>query len=82
MKLLERTENKITKDKHGENVPHLEITKLVLVYRNIVNNDYQQSSRVLHIFVPNKPFGNLLEIVPTNFLFLKKFNTEFQIIEA
>ena len=39
-------------------------------------------SRVLHIFVPNKPFGNLLEIVPTNFLFLKKFNTEFQIIEA
>ena len=41
MKLLERTENKITKDKHGENVPHLEIAKLVLVYRNIVNNDYQ-----------------------------------------
>ena len=82
MKLLERTENKITKDKHGENVPHLEITKLVLVYRNIVHNDYQQGSRVLHIFVPNKPFGNLLEIVPTNFLFLKKFNTEFQIIEA
>ena len=82
MKLLERTENKITKDKHGENVPHLEITKLVLVYRNIVNNDYQQGLRVLHIFVPNKPFGNLLEIVPTNFLFLKKFNTEFQIMEA
>ena len=46
MKLLERTENKITKDKNGENVPHLEITEVVLVHCNIVNNDYQQSLRV------------------------------------
>ena len=47
MKLLGSTKNKITKDKNGENVPHLEITEVVLVHCNIVNNDYQQDSRVL-----------------------------------
>ena len=54
MKLLGNTENKITKNKNGENVPHLEITKVVLVQYNIVSNDYQQDSRVLDTFVPNK----------------------------
>ena len=54
MKLLGSSENKITKDKNGENVPHLEITEVVLVYCNIVNNDYQQNSRALYTFVPNK----------------------------
>ena len=78
MKLLGSTENKITKDKNGENVPHLEITEVVLVHCNIVNNDYQQDSRVLYTFVPNKPFGGLLEISPTNFIPLKTFNSEFQ----
>ena len=77
MKLLGSTENEITKDKNGENVPHLEITELVLVHCNIVNNDYQQGSRVLYTFVPNKPFGNLLEIAPTNFIPLITFNSEF-----
>ena len=48
MKLLGSTENKITKDKSGENVPPLKITEVVLVYCNIVNNDYQQDSRVLY----------------------------------
>ena len=62
MKLLGSTENKITKDKNGENVPKLEITEIELVHCNIVNNDYQQDSRVLYSFVPNKPFGSLLEI--------------------
>ena len=77
MKLLGSTENKITKDKNGENVPHLEITEVVLVHCNIVNNDYQQDSRVLYTFVPNKPFGSLLEISPTNHIFLKTFNSEY-----
>ena len=63
------TENKITKDKNGENVPHLEITKVVLVHCNIAKNDYQQDSRVLYTFVPNKPLGSLLEISPTNHIF-------------
>ena len=82
MKLLGSTENKITKDKNGKNIPHLQITELVLVHCNIVNNDYQQDSRVLYTFVPNKPFGSLLEIFLTNHIFLKTFNSEFQDIEA
>ena len=77
MKLLGSTKNKITKDKNGENVPHLEITEVVLVHCNIVNNDYQQDSRVLYTFVPNKPFGSLLEISPTNHILLETFNAEY-----
>ena len=75
MKLLGSTENKITKDKDGESVPHLQITEVVLVHCNIANNDYQQYTRVLYIFVPNKPFGSLLEISPKNHIFLKTFNS-------
>ena len=82
MKLLESTENKITKDKNGENVPHLEITEVILVHCNIVNNDYQQDSRVLYTFVPNKLFGSLLEISPTNHIFLKTFNSEYDEIKV
>ena len=69
MKLLGSTESKITKDKNGENVPHLEIVELVLVHCNLVNNDYQQDSRILFTFVPNKTFGSLFEISPTNQVF-------------
>ena len=82
MKLLGSTKSKITKNQNGENVPHLEITEVVLAHYNIVNNDYQQDSRVLHTFVPNKQFGSLLEIFPTNHIFLKTFNSEFQDIEV
>ena len=82
MKLLGSTKNKITKDKNGENVLHLEITKVTLVHCNIVNNDYQQASRVLYAFVPNKPFGSLLEISPTNYIFLKTFNSEYDEIKV
>ena len=60
MKLLGSTKNKITKDKNGENVPHLEITEVVLAPCNIVNNDYQQDARVLYTFLPNKRFGSVL----------------------
>ena len=54
MKLLESTENKITKDKNSKNVPFLEIMEVVLVHCNIVKNDYQNDWRVLYPFVPNK----------------------------
>ena len=77
MKLLGSTESKITEDKNGENMPHLEITEVVLVHCNIVNNDYQQDSRLLCTVVPNKPFGSLLQISPTNHIFLKTFNSEY-----
>ena len=77
MKLLGSTENKIIKDKNGENFPHLEITEVVLVHCNIADNDYQQNSSVLYISVPNKPFGSLLEISPANHILLKTFNSEY-----
>ena len=79
---MENIENKITKDKNGENVPHLETTEVALVYCNIVNNDYQQDSKVLYTIVPNKPFGSLLEIFPKNHIFLKPFDSEFPYIEV
>ena len=82
MKLLGSTESKITANKNGEKVPHLEITELVLVHSNPVNNDYQQDSRMLYTFAPNKPYGSLLEISPRNHIFLKTFNSEFQEIKV
>ena len=82
MKLLESTKNKIIKDKNGENVPHLEITDVLLIHCDIVNNDYQQDSRVLYTFVPNKPSGSLLEISPTNHISLKTFNSEYDEIKV
>ena len=69
MKLLGSAKSKITKDKNGENVPHLEVAELVLVHCKLVNSDYQQDSRILYTFVPNKTFGSLLEISPTNHVF-------------
>ena len=77
MKLAGSTESKITKDKNGENVPYLEITEVAFAHCNIVNNDYQQGSTVLYTFVPNKQFDSLLEISPTNQIFLKTFNSEY-----
>ena len=82
MELLGSSENKITKDKNGKNVSHLEITEVILVHCDIVNNNYQQDSRVLYTFVPNKPFVSLLDISPTNHIFLKTFNSEYDEIKV
>ena len=82
MKLLGITKNRITEDKNGEKVPHLEIVEVVLVYCDIVNNDYQQDSGVLYTFVPNKSFGSLLEISSTNHIFLKTVNSEYSEIKV
>ena len=81
MKLLGSTKNKLTKDKNGKNVPHLEITEVVLVPCNIVNNDHQHDSRALYTFVANKSLGSLLEISPTNHVFLKTFSSEYDEIK-
>ena len=67
---------------NGENVPHLEITEVLLVHCNIVNNDYQRDLRVMHTFVPNKSFGQLLNILPRNFICLRTFKSEFSYIEV
>ena len=53
----------ITKDKNGENVPHLEIIEVPFLHCTIVNNNYQQDLRVLYTFFPNKLFGQLLDII-------------------
>ena len=83
MKLLGRSKSKITKDENGEDVPRgLEVVEVVLVHCNLVNNDYQQESRILYSFVPNKTFGSLLEISPKNHVFLKTFNSEFREIKV
>ena len=82
MKLLGTTENKKTKDKNGEKVPHLEIKEVILFYCNIVNKDYQEDSRTLYIFLPSQAFGSLSEISQTNFIPLKIFNSEFQATEV
>ena len=79
MKLLGSTKNKMAKD---ENVPHLEIAEVVLLHCNIVNIDYQQDSRVLYTFVPNKSFGQLLDISRKTFIFLKNFYLEFSFIKV
>ena len=82
MKLLGSTESKITGEKNGENVPHLEVVELVLIHCNIVDNSHQQNSRILYTFIPNKPLGSLLEISPPNHIFLKTFNSEFDEIKV
>ena len=74
MKLLKLEAKKLCGN--GENMSHLEITKIVLVHCNIFSNDHQQDSRLLHTFVPNKSFDQLLHISPKNVITLKSFNSE------
>ena len=81
-KLLGSIKNKITQGENGENVLDLEITEVILVYCNIVNNSYQQDSRVLYTFISNKLFDQLLDISNKNLIFLKTFNSEFSYIEV
>ena len=76
MKLLGSSKSKITKDKNRKNISYLESTEVVLIHCNVVNNSYQQNSRVLYTFVPNKSFGQLLDISPENFIFLKTFDSQ------
>ena len=82
MKLQRSTKSKITKDENKENIPHLEITEVVLIHCNIINNSYQQDSGVLYTFVPNKSFGQILDISPKNLIFLKTFHSKFSYIEV
>ena len=63
-------------------MPYLEITEIVLIYCNVANNSYQQNSGVLYTFVPNKPFGQLLDISPENFVFKKSFESDFLYVKV
>ena len=64
MKVLENSNIKITKNNYSQNVSLLDITKVVIVHCNIVNNDFQHDLIVLYSFVPNKSFGQLLDMSP------------------
>ena len=81
MQLLENSSNTIDSDKDGELVPKLEVVEVVLVHRNLVNNSYQQASKVLFTFVPNKRFGQIITITPHSPTMLKTTNAEFSFIE-
>ena len=81
MKLLRITKDIIDADKNSENVPKLENVEVVLVHCNLVNNAYQQHSRVLFTFVPTKQYGQLISISPHSLVFLKTMNTDFSEIE-
>ena len=82
MKLLESTENIVDKDKYSENVPKLESVEVVLVHCNLAKNDYQHASEVLFSFVPNKQFGQLLNISPHVFTMMNTVNTEFSSVDV
>ena len=82
MKLLGGTKDTIDEDKNSEDVPRLENVEVVLVHCNLVNNSYQQASRVLFTFVPNQQYGQLISISPHSLVFLKTINTEFSEIEV
>ena len=71
MKLLKNTKSNIDKNEKGKNKLNLEVTEVVLAHCNIANNDYQQDWRVLYTFVPNKSFGQLLDISSKYVIFLK-----------
>ena len=82
MKLLGSTKKIVDKDKYGEDVPKLESVEVVLVHCNLVKNDYQHISKVLFTFVPNKKFGQLLNISPHVFTMRNTVNTEFSSVEV
>ena len=81
-KIVGSTKSKITEDKNSKNLPRSEITEVILAYCNIVNNNYQHNSRVLYTFVPNKSFGQLLDVSSKKIMFLKTLNLEFSFIEV
>ena len=82
MKLFGNTKSKITNDKNVENMPHLEITEVILVNCNIASNNYKHNSKVVYTFIPNKSFGQFLDISSKNFIILKTFNSGFSYIKV
>ena len=82
IKFLGSAKNKIANNEHGENVPRLKITGVVLTHRNIVNNDNHKVSRALYTFVSNKWFDQLLDISPKTYIFLRTINSEISYTEV
>ena len=82
MKLLGSIKKGVDKDEDGENVPKLESVEVFLVHCNLVKNDYQHTSKVLFTFVPNKQFGQLINISPHSLTMMNTVNTEFSFVEV
>ena len=82
MRLLGSTKQVVDKDKNEENVPKLDFVEVILVHRNLVKNDYQHSSKVLFSFLPNKQFGQLINISPNTLTMMNTVNTEFSFVEV
>ena len=82
MKLLGSAKKDADKDEDVENVPKLESVEVVLVYCNLVKNDYQHTSKVLFSFVLNKQFGQLINISPHSLRMMNTVNTEFYSVEV
>ena len=82
MKLLESGKKDVDKYKDGENVPKLESVEVVLVHCNLVKNDYQHTSKVLFTFVPNKHFGQLINISPDSLTMMNTISTKFSFVEV
>ena len=81
MQLLGSSKKDIDQNKDGEIVPRLETAEVVLVYCNLVNNSYQQARKLLFTFIPNRKFGQLINITPHSPTMLKTTNAEFSFIE-
>ena len=82
MKLLGNTKQAIDKGKSNESVPKLESVEAVLMHCNVVKNDYQQASKVIFTFVPNKQFGQLINILPHSLVILNTINIEFSFFDV
>ena len=82
LELFGSTKKDVDRDKDGENVPKLKSVKVVLVHCNLVKNDYQQTSKVLFTLVPNKQFGQLINISPHSLTMMNTVNTEFSSVEV
>ena len=81
-KLLGSGKKEVDKDKYGEDVPKLESGEVVLVHCNLVKNNYQHTSKVLFLFVPNKQFRQLINISPHSLTMMNTVNTEFSSVEV
>ena len=82
IKLLGSAIKDVDKDKDGENIPKLESIEVALVHCNLVKNDYQHLSEVLFTFVPNKQFGQFINISPHSLTMMNTANAEFSSVEV
>ena len=82
IRLLGSAKKDVHKDKSGEIGPKLISVELVLVHCNLVNNSYQQASKVLFTFVPNNQFGQSITIYPHSLTMLTTTNSVFPFIQV